>query len=298
MALDPLASWLQATVFLSNIDIVREAYAESYKLLPEDIRRGFEDIKEGYLGDVWRSLDLLLCMHVYRDLQYGPKKKVELRKRIKLGWIAYNLYAAQNLLERWETLERKLWNWYNTEGFKFRTEEMFKMFLNFLHGYLQTTIAELAVLYVYLYHNKAIMPLGFMQHPVTLGPSGPALGDFIDIDTLTFVEVKSQRPSKMNIKEYKLHLLSLAINTRLPSAIAVPRYSVDVEREMVNSDFIVVEFYRLASAGGKWWIEHDEKRDLKAPIENELKPLIGNVQLLKKNAESYLNEAGRREQKH
>jgi len=70
MALDPLASWLQATIFLSNIDIVREVYAES-KLLPEDVRKGLEDVKEGYLGDVWCSLDLLLCMHVYSACLQG-----------------------------------------------------------------------------------------------------------------------------------------------------------------------------------------------------------------------------------
>jgi hypothetical protein len=51
---------------------------------------------------------------------------------------------------------------------------------------LQTTIAELSVLYVYLYNDRPVMPLGFMQHLVTMGSSGPTLGDMIDIETLTF----------------------------------------------------------------------------------------------------------------
>ena len=50
-------------------------------------------------------------MHAYRDLQYGPKgsKKVaELRRRMKLAWIAYNMYAAQKLLDNWSQLENEL----------------------------------------------------------------------------------------------------------------------------------------------------------------------------------------------
>jgi len=285
---NPLDQWIQTTLFLSELNVVKKAYSYSYKLLPRDVREALSDRRIGYLGDIWHSLDLLLCMYTYRDLQYGPKgsKKVaELRRRMKLAWIAYNMNAVQKLLDNWNQLEEELWKWYSSKGYQYRDEDTFKDFINFLHGYLQTTIAELAVLYVYLYLNRPIMPLGFMQHLVTLGPSGPTLGDLIDIETLTFIEVKSRRPGQ----QYKFDLLSLTINTRLPSAIAIPRYKVDVKQKKVDEDAIVVELYTLAVAGKKKpWIEH--KRDLEASIEDELKPLMQNIALLKENAESYLKE--------
>ena len=285
---DPLISWLRPTILLFDLEVVRRIYAESYRLLPSDAREALEDSKSGYLGDVWRSLDLLLCMHAYRDLQYGPKgsrKTAWLRRRMKLAWIAYNMYAAQKLLDQWNRLERELWKWYESKGHLYRDKETFREFINFLHGYLQTTIAELAVLYVYLYLNRSIMPLGFMQHLVTLGPSGPTLGDLIDIETLTFIEVKSRRPGK----QYGLDLLSLTINTRLPSAVAIPRYKVDTVRGEVDKNAIVVELYTLTVAGRrKPWVKH--KGDLEAQIEDEIKPLIQNIPLLEDNAWSYLKE--------
>ncbi|MEB3797191.1 MAG: hypothetical protein G5Z42_00025, partial [Caldisphaeraceae archaeon] len=64
----PLTLWLRPTLFLLDLDAVQRAYAESYGLLPEDVRRVLENKKLGYFGDVYRSLDLLLCMHAYRDL--------------------------------------------------------------------------------------------------------------------------------------------------------------------------------------------------------------------------------------
>ena len=94
----PLTSWLKPTLFLFDLDVVQRAYAESFRLLPGDVRRVLEDKKLGYFGDVWRSLDLLLCMHAYWDLQYGPKRvknAPELRRRVKLSWIAYSMNAAQ-----------------------------------------------------------------------------------------------------------------------------------------------------------------------------------------------------------
>ncbi len=290
---DPLVSWLKPTLFLFDLDVVQRAYAESYKLLPRDIQNILEDKRQGYLGDIWRSLDLLLCMHAYRDLQYGPKRVKRtpmLRKRVKLGWIAYNINAAQKLLDHWSKLKEELSTWYDNKGHQYRDKKSFRDFINFLHGYIQTTIAELAVLYVYLYNNRAIMPLGFMQHPVTLGPSGPSLGDFIDIETLTFIEVKSQRLNRANYRYYKSYLLSLAINTRLPSAIAVPRYRVDKEKRLIDTNGIVIEFYTLAAAGSQQWIEHVENKDLDAPIENYLKPLIQNISILQNNADDYLRE--------
>ncbi|MEB3757080.1 MAG: hypothetical protein GSR79_09540 [Desulfurococcales archaeon] len=201
--------------------------------------------------------------------------------------------AAQKLLNQWNQLEKELWKWYEDEGNRYRDRKTFKDFIDFLHGYIQTTIAELSVLYVYLYNNKVIMPLGFMQHPVTLGASGPALGDFIDIETLTFIEVKSQRLNKINYKYYRSYILSLAINTRLPSAIAVPRYKVDKQRGLIDDSKIVVEFYTLASAGNKQWIEHNENKYLEAPIGDELKLLMQDISILKYNAEDYLREVMR-----
>jgi hypothetical protein len=269
---DPLGVWLRSALSLAELEIVRRAYAESYKLLPSDVR----DALKWYLGDSYLSLDLLLCMYPYRNLQYGPKGKVELRRRMKLGWIAHNMYAAQRLLNQWSQVEQEL-----------RKQSLSVDFIRFLHNYLQTTIAELAVLYVYLYNGRAIMPLGFMQHVVTLGPSGPALGDFIDIETLTFIEVKSRRDN------YKPDLLSLAINTRLPSAVAIPRYKVDKEKRSIDKSTIVVDLYTLAVAGRKrpWITRKDEY--LKAPIEDELKPLMQNIPILEENARDYLQESQR-----
>jgi hypothetical protein len=231
----------------------------------------------------------------YRDLQYGPKRKVKLRELIKLGWIAYNIHVAQKLLNAWSNLEGELWEWYNSKGRQCRVHEWYrdekgfrKNFVNFLNNYLNALVAELSVLYVYLYNKKPVMPLGFMQHLVTMGPSGPTLGDLIDIETLTFIDVKSDRS---RAKQLKSDLLSLMINTRLPVAIAVPRYRVDEKAGRPVEDGIVVEVYAL----------HMEKRDirnirikyekeLEAKIEDELKPLLQGITLLRINAENYLNE--------
>jgi hypothetical protein len=286
---NPLVLWLQTTTFLFDLDIVKKAYDESYRLLPADVQ---EALQVGYLQDVYHSLDLLLCMLPYRDIQYGPKGKrgkreiVGLRRRMKLGWVAYNINAIQKLMNNWDVVEKELWDWYNSEGYQFRSKEDFAGFLGFLKGYLQATVAELSVLYVYLYNDRPIMPLGFMQHLITLGPSGPTLGDFIDIETLTFVEVKSSR-AKVKPSE----LLPLTLNTRLPSAIAIPRYGVDVEKKIIDENRIVVEFYTLTTAGKKRpWIVHDEKRNLEADVVDELKPLMQNISILIENAKSYLGD--------
>ncbi len=288
MSVNPLKYWLQTTLFLAQLDVVKRAYSSSYKLIPRDLKEAFCAKDTGYLSDVYHSLDLLLCMLPYRDLQYGPKGgrgAPELRRRMKLAWIAYNIRASQELLNHWGLLERELWEWYEKEGYNYRSEKAFKDFIDFLKGYVQTTVAELAVLYVYLYHDKPIMPLGFMQHLVTSGPSGPTLGDLIDIETLTFVEIKSRRPAG----QYKADLISLTVNTRLPSAVAIPRYEVDIKRREVDENYIVAEFYKLAVAGRRApWIVH--WRNLKAPVEEELKPLMQNIAVLRENAEYYLAE--------
>jgi len=41
----------------------------------------------------------------YRDIQYGPRGK-ELRRRMKLGWIAYNINAVQKLLNNWYSVKK------------------------------------------------------------------------------------------------------------------------------------------------------------------------------------------------
>jgi len=289
---NPIVQWLQTTAFLFDLDTVRKVYEESYRLLPADIQ---DNIKESYLYDVWHSIDLLLCMMPYRDIQYGPKGK-ELRRRMKLSWIAYNINAAQKLLSNWNSLEKELWNWYHSIGHQYRGEKDFKDFISFLHDYLQATIAELSVLYVYLYNDRPVMPLGFMQHLVTLGTKGPTLGDMIDIETLTFVEVKANRAT-VRQRWYKDDLLSLMINTRLPVAIAVPRYRVNINIDQVDENGIVVEFFTLRSVPGKVWLE-PAKRSLEADIENELKPLMQNITLLRENADDYRKEdQGKRKKK-
>jgi len=55
---------------------------------------------------------------------------------------------------------------------------------------------------------------------------------------------------------YNSELLSLTINTRLASGVAIPRNMVESERGKVDKDAIVVELYALAAAGKrKRWIE-------------------------------------------
>jgi len=286
---NPIVQWLRSTIFLLDLDIVKKTYEESYRLLPLDVQ---ENIKENYLHDIWHSIDLLLCMMPYRDIQYGPKGK-ELRRRMKLSWVAYNINAIQKLFNNWDSLEKELWNWYRNVGHQYRNEDVFKEFTGFLQNYLQTTIAELSVLYVYLYNDRPVMPLGFMQHLVTLGTKGPTLGDMIDIETLTFIEVKSNRAT---VRQYKGDLLSLMINTRLPAAIAVPRYRVNKSTSQIDENGIVVELYTLSSVPGKVWIEHVEEKNLEAGIENELKPLMQNITLLRENAENYLQEKREKEE--
>jgi hypothetical protein len=294
MSYNPIVQWLRSTIFLFNLDIVKKTYEESYRLLPIDVQ---ENIKENYLHDIWHSIDLLLCMMPYRDIQYGPKGKgpggKKLRRRMKLSWVAYNINAIQKLLDNWGSLEKELWDWYYSVGHQYRSEDKFKEFTGFLQNYLQTTIAELSVLYVYLYNDRPVMPLGFMQHLVTMGPSAPTLGDMIDIETLTFIEVKSNRA---RVKEFKKDLLSLTINTRLPAAIAVPRYRVNKNTSQIDENGIVVELYTLSSVPGKVWIEHVEEKNLEADIENELKPLMQNITLLRKNAKNYLQEKREKEE--
>jgi len=286
----PLDIWLQSTTFLSKLNSVRKAYNDSFKQLPPDLQQA---IRDWYLCDLCHSIDLFLCMLPYRDLQYGPKWIVKLRRRVKLGWIAYNIHVAQKLLNDWSNLERELWEWYNSEGRQcrvhesYRNEESFrKNFVNFFDNYLNALIAELSVLYVYLYNDKPVMPLGFMQHLVTMGSRGPTLGDLIDIETLTFIEVKSDRS---RVKQFKGELLSLMINTRLPVAIAVPRYRVDENTGEPVEDSIVVELYALRmERRGARYIHIDKERELEAKIEDELKPLLQGIILLWSNAKDYM----------
>ena len=104
MGYDPIVQWLQTTTFLFDLDTVKKAYEESYRLLPADIQ---DNVKDKYLYDIWHSIDLLLSMMPYRDIQYGPRSR-ELRRRMKLGWIAYNINAVQKLLDNWGSLEKRL----------------------------------------------------------------------------------------------------------------------------------------------------------------------------------------------
>jgi len=212
---------------------------------------------------------------------------------MKLSWVAYNINAAQKLLSNWDSLEKELLDWYRNIGHQYRSEDVFKEFTGFLQNYLQTTIAELSVLYVYLYNDRPVMPLGFMQHlvTVTLGTKGPTLGDMIDIETLTFIEVKAKRAT---VRQYMGDLLSLMINTRLPVAIAVPRYRVNKSTSQIDENGIVVELYTLSSVPGRVWIKH--VKNLEAGIENELKPLMQNITLLRENAENYLQEKREKEE--
>ena len=103
----PLERWLRTALFLPRLDVVKQAYSSSYERVPRDLRGAFYAKDSGYLSDIYHSLDLLLCMLPYRDLQYGPKGgrgAPELRRRMKLAWIAYNMRASQELLNNWGRL--------------------------------------------------------------------------------------------------------------------------------------------------------------------------------------------------
>ena len=266
---------------------------------PPDLQQA---IMDWYLCDLYHSIDLFLCMLPYRDLQYGPKggkELVKLRRRVKLGWIAYNIHVAQKLLNDRSNLERELLEWYNSKGRQCRVHKSFideesfrKNFINFFNNYLNALISELSALYVYLYNDKPVMPLGFMQHLVTMGSSGPTLGDLIDIETLTFIDVKSYRSRIIEKpEEVKSELLSLMINTRLSIAIAVPRYRVDEKAGKPVEDGIVVELYVLRMEKRNIRnIYIKKEKELEAEIEDELKPLLQGITLLRNNAENYLNK--------
>jgi len=297
---EPFNVWFRTATFLFEIETIRRIYNDSFKILPVDIQ---EALTKWYLHDLFRAVDLLLCMFPYRDLQYGPKAKggdrktVELRRRAKLGWLAYHIHAAQKLLENWSLVEEEVLKWFNSEGSQYREYTLFKdevsfkeNFLRFFKGLISGTIAELSVIYAYLYNDKPVMPLGFMQHLITLGPSGPTLGDLIDIGTLTFIDVKSRRE---DVKRLKSEALLLMINTRLPVAIAVPRYKVDEDRRVIDENGVTVEFYtlRLMSRNlDNMYLEEDRRMRLEARVEDKLKPLMQNIKILRENAEHYLRE--------
>jgi len=64
---------------------------------------------------------------------------------------------------------------------------------------------------------------------------------------------------------------------------------VNIEQRRIDNNGIVVELYVLAVAGRKPpWIKH--KEDLKAPIEEELRPFMQDTALLRRNAKDYLKE--------
>lgn len=49
MGYDPIVQWLQTTTFLFDLDTVKKAYEESYRLLPADIQ---DNVKDEYLYDI------------------------------------------------------------------------------------------------------------------------------------------------------------------------------------------------------------------------------------------------------
>jgi len=83
------------------------------------------------------------------------------------------------------------------------------------------------------------------------------------------------------------------INTRLPVAIAVPRYKIDEDRRVIDENGIVVEFYTLHLMSknlDNMYLEEDRRMRLEARVEGKLKPLMQNIKVLRENAEYYLRE--------
>ena len=59
-------------------------------------------------------------------------------------------------------------------------------------------------------------------------------------------------------------------------------------KEAIDEGVITVEHYTLSAHGGRVALVHDLKRELKAVIEEELKPLMQGIPLLRRNAMDYI----------
>jgi hypothetical protein len=264
-------------LLLRGLSTIHKAYKHAYSKLSEDIKELFEKRHNDYLnsegsGPLWHLLDYLLCMFPYRDLQYGFREPKD-SENLKLGWIALHMAALQKLSDDVEELRHEL----ESIG-QFEDED-----INFFINYISSTISELSAMYVYLLNDMVILPFGFMQHGIQIhGKSGPALGDFIEVTTLSFVDVKSSY-AQVSPQE----LVNLMVSTRMPSAFIVPRYNL--KEGKIDNSKIVLDRFEPLFIGKRKYPQMRKKRDyLSAPIKNEHTELISSIKLLKDNAEYLL----------
>ena len=272
-----LSWWLRSATSLI-VPTLERCYVNALQRFPEESIKLFEKHPD-YLGrekNLFHFIDLVFCMFPYRDLQYGFKgasrEAREKTRRLKLNWIAFHIIALENLKREKDRFLNEIK----------RISRVSEDELRFLMGYVDTTIAELCALYVYLVNDVTILPFGFMQHAIRpTGLSGPALGDFIEVDTLTFVDVKSSRRG-VN----RNALIRLMTSTRLPSAFIVPRYGVDPEKNEIQRNVIVLDKFEVGFRG------ISEKRNYrKAEIQNQHKNILSSVSLLEKNSEELLSKS-------
>lgn len=261
---------------LSSIHI---AYDKAYSKLPQDIKKLFERHND-YLNDkgsgpLWHLMDYLFCMFPYRDLQYGFKGQKKDTENLKLGWIALHIAALNNLIENKEQLRQEILS---------KVRQCERKDIDFFENYILSTIAELSAIYVYLREQKVILPFGFMQHGIKLtGKSGPALGDFIEVSTMSFVNIKSSRDS-VSPQE----IVNLMVSTRLPSAFIVPRYGIKDKK--IDNSKIVLDRFEPQFSGKNRYPRRKESEYLHADIKSEHKELIGSIRLLQNNAKRYMSE--------
>jgi len=283
-----IEKWMRSALDLIT-DTVKKSYDDALDKLYNSVpnAKNLFESHNDYMGrriNDGHFIDLILCFFPYRDLQYGfgGRGQGEKTKELKLNWIAFHILALENLLKNKNQLRHELQKVAEEKG-----EEHFgKEQIDFIINYINATIAELSALYVYMMLDKTILPFGFMQHAITSsGGKGPTLGDFIEVDTLTFVDVKTHPIDVNNAKvrvKIRRGLIRLMASTRLPSAYIVPHYAVS-QGNMDNTK-IVLDRYTLGAFGNiNEFLNYYE-----APIMKDHIKILGNISLLERNAKLIL----------
>ncbi len=108
--------------------------------------------------------------------------------------------------------------------------------------WLKSLIYELAALYVYIYNNYRVLPFGPMQHVIEGGYTWSiTLGDFIDPETNSLVDVKS---SIYQLQKNPRPLIRMSVELRMPIHIAVPHY-VKKSDGQPDTSKIYLSVYRM-----------------------------------------------------
>jgi len=276
------------TFFLTLLEFpsVKSVVEEAFSKLSKDVQ---DALRRQCFGDALIALDSLIYSYLYKSIACCPRVRGResrdvqvLRRRVRLGIVALGMYVAQAMLDKWsevsEELRKRLYDAVNDER---AVEES----LEGVKSRLQLIVAELATLYTYLYNGKNIVLLGMPRHVISLEHQAIEVGSFIDVETLTMVRVT---PLRSSLGVEKADLVTLVTTAKLPVTLAVPRYGADSAKEAIDENVIAVEHYTLSAHGGRVALVHDLKRELKAVIEEELKPLMQGIPLLRRNAMDYI----------